>query len=154
MGFSAFPGGYDPKKYDKLNVDPALKDLFAYIGRYQPARRELVCELKPFIPDYIAAVGDVDEFLKPPRPDGQFEPLGLKTLDEPSVNQSDPAIMRKFLKAHLKGVDAAEDDNDATIKHDDEDRDAKIEQWIKDVEKLRRHEIAGEVCSSQHICVA
>lgn len=141
----AFPGGYDASKYASLSVDPSLKELFSYIGRYKPEKRQLPCELKPFIPDYIAAVGDVDEFLKPPRPDGKFEPLGLKVLDEPSMNQSDPAIMRKFLRAHMKGTAGIEDEDEDAIQHGDEDRDAKIDQWIKDVDRLRETEVAGEV---------
>jgi len=37
-------------------------------------------KLKAFIPDYIPAVGEVDAFLKMPRPDGQPEVLGLNIL--------------------------------------------------------------------------
>ena len=71
-------GGYDPAKYEHLVVDPAIKELFQYIGRYQPEKQELQTHIKLFIPEYIPAVGDVDEFLKPPRPDGVPESLGLK----------------------------------------------------------------------------
>lgn len=141
-----FPGGYDPAKYAGLAIDPAVKELFKYIGRYKPERRDLPTELKPFIPDYMPAVGDVDEFLKPPRPDGAFEPLGLTVLDEPSVKQSDPAIMRKFLRAHLAGTAAVQDeDGGAPIAHADEDRARKIEQWVADVDALHDKEVAGEV---------
>lgn len=147
-GTPTFPGGYDANKYADLSIDPAVKALFTYIGRYQPEKRKLVSELKPFIPDYIAAAGDVDEFLKPPRPDGKFEPLGLKVLDEPSASQSDPAILRKFLKANMKGTAALEDQDEAAIRHGDEDRDSKIDQWINSVDKLRESEISGEVWNS------
>jgi intraflagellar transport protein 46 len=41
---------------------------------------ELDAKLKPFIPEYIPAVGEVDAFLKMPRPDGQKEELGLKVM--------------------------------------------------------------------------
>jgi intraflagellar transport protein 46 len=119
--------------------------LFKYIGRYRPEKRRLVSELKPFIPEYIAATGDVDEFLKPPRPDGKFEPLGLRVLDEPSANQSDPAIMRKFLKANLQGTAGVEDVDDNAIEHGDEDRANKIQQWIQNVQDLHDKELAGEV---------
>lgn len=149
-GSNSFADGYNAQRYTNMHLDPGLSELFAYVGRYRPEKRQLPCELKPFIPDYIAAMGDVDEFLKPPRPDGRFEPLGLKVLDEPSVHQSDPAIMRKFLRAHMKGTaaDAGEvhEDDDA-IQHCDHERDAKIDQWISDVEQLRGTEVAGEVCA-------
>jgi intraflagellar transport protein 46 len=147
-GPPTFPGGYDARKYANLSIDPAVKELFTYIGRYQPEKRKLASELKPFIPDYIAAAGDVDEFLKPPRPDGKFETLGLKVLDEPSASQSDPAILRKFLKANMKGTAALEDHEDGAIPHEDEDRDSKIDQWINSVDKLRESEVSGEVWNS------
>lgn len=37
-------------------------------------------KIKPFIPDYVPAIGEVDAFIKMPRPDGQPETLGLVTL--------------------------------------------------------------------------
>lgn len=103
--------------------------------------------MKPFIPDYIAAVGDVDEFLKPPRPDGQKETLGLHVLDEPAAKQSDPAILRKFVRSTMQGTAALADgdDFDAAIKHDDEARNEKIDAWIDSVEKLRDAQAVGEV---------
>jgi len=45
-------------------VSEEVKDLFSYIGRYKPHTIELDTRLKPFIPEYIPAVGDIDEFLK------------------------------------------------------------------------------------------
>jgi intraflagellar transport protein 46 len=36
--------------------------------------------LKAFVPEYIPAIGEVDAFLKMPRPDGQPETLGLYVL--------------------------------------------------------------------------
>lgn len=32
--------------------------------RYKPQNHQLETKLKPFIPDYIPAVGDIDEFIK------------------------------------------------------------------------------------------
>jgi intraflagellar transport protein 46 len=43
-------------------------------------------KLKPFLPDFIPAVGDPDAFLKIYRPDEYFEFLGLTVIDEPSVS--------------------------------------------------------------------
>ncbi len=36
---------------------PQVRDLFLYIAEYQPHDIELDCRLKPFIPDFIPAVG-------------------------------------------------------------------------------------------------
>jgi intraflagellar transport protein 46 len=41
-----------------------LKELFLYIGRYQPQETELETELKTFVPDFIPAIGDLDAFIK------------------------------------------------------------------------------------------
>lgn len=41
-----------------------LKELFQHIRRYTPQTIELDTKLRPFIPEYIPAVGDIDAFLK------------------------------------------------------------------------------------------
>lgn len=49
-------------------------------NRYRPTQVDLETKIKAFIPDYIPAVGEVDAFLKPSKPDGQPETLGLLTI--------------------------------------------------------------------------
>lgn len=51
----------------------------AYL-RYKAPTVVLDAKIKPFVPDYIPAIGEVDAFIKMPRPDGQPEILGLNTL--------------------------------------------------------------------------
>lgn len=67
---------------------------------------ELDHKLKPFIPDYIPAVGDIDAFIKIPRPDGKADSLGLSVLDEPSAKQSDPTVLDLQLRALSKQTSA------------------------------------------------
>ena len=55
---------YDPAEYENLPVSSDIKELFQYITRYTPQTIELEHKLKPFIPDYIPAVGDIDAFIK------------------------------------------------------------------------------------------
>ena len=55
-----------------------IKSLFQYIECYTPREVVIRTFLRPFIPDYIPAVGSVDEFIKVPRPDGVPDFLGLK----------------------------------------------------------------------------
>jgi hypothetical protein len=43
-----------------------LKSLFKKIHRYKPLDLDLETRLKPFIPDYLPAVGDIDAFVKVP----------------------------------------------------------------------------------------
>lgn len=65
-------------------------------------------KFKPFVPDYIPAVGDIDAFLKADHPettinrekfDEKALELGLRILDEPAANQSDPALLFLHLRA-------------------------------------------------------
>lgn len=55
---------YDPADFEHLNVSPEIEDLFSYITRYTPQAIELEHRLRPYIPDYIPAVGDIDAFIK------------------------------------------------------------------------------------------
>lgn len=76
---------YNPMQYANLKVSAEISELFQYIARYRPHEIELETRLKPFIPDYIPAIGEVDAFLKVPRPDGAEEKLGLVLLVSFSV---------------------------------------------------------------------
>uniref|UniRef100_A0A2K6KPX9 Intraflagellar transport protein 46 homolog n=1 Tax=Rhinopithecus bieti TaxID=61621 RepID=A0A2K6KPX9_RHIBE len=95
-------GAYDPADYEHLPVSAEIKGLFQYISRYTPQLIDLDHKLKPFIPDFIPAVGDIDAFLKVPRPDGKPDNLGLLVLDEPSTKQSDPTVLSLWLTENSK----------------------------------------------------
>ena len=73
-----------------------------WIFRYTPQAIELESRFKPFIPDYIPAVGDIDAFIKVPKPDGSKELNGLSILDEPAARQSDPSVLDLQLRAISK----------------------------------------------------
>lgn len=75
---------YNPTEFN-MPVSAEIRDIFAIIGQYTPHTIELEAKLKPFIPDYIPSVGEVDPFLKIPRPDKKPDNLGLQVLDELSV---------------------------------------------------------------------
>jgi len=64
------PGAYNPAAYANLPCSSEVKELFDYIQRYKPQKIDLETKLRPFVPDYIPAVGEVDAFLKMPKPDG------------------------------------------------------------------------------------
>nr|CAD7269412.1 unnamed protein product [Timema shepardi] len=63
---------------------------------------ELEFKLRPFIPDFIPAVGDIDAFLKIPPPDDRPDQAGLQVLDEPCARQSDPHVLHLQLRAVAK----------------------------------------------------
>ena len=50
-------GMYDPSEFEHLNVGPEVKELFTHIMRYTPQSVDLETKFKPFIPEYIPAVG-------------------------------------------------------------------------------------------------
>ena len=66
-------GSYDPSEYDHLSVDSEIKDLFTYIMKYTPQTIDLDHKFKPFVPEYIPAVGDIDAFIRCTRPDNKHE---------------------------------------------------------------------------------
>ena len=63
---------------------------------------ELDHKLKPFIPDFIPAVGDIDAFITVPRPDNKVDKLGLACIDEPCAKQSDPTVLDLQIRAITK----------------------------------------------------
>ncbi|VDN04064.1 unnamed protein product [Thelazia callipaeda] len=83
--------------------DSVLRELFFYIEAYTAETIQIEPFLKPFLPDYVPAVGDVDTFIKVPRPDQMEDKLGLTVLDEPAIEQSDPVIMDMQMRNEVKG---------------------------------------------------
>nr|CAB3255368.1 intraflagellar transport protein 46 homolog [Phallusia mammillata] len=129
-------GAYDPADYEHLTVSQEIKELFQYITRYTPQTIELEHKLKPFNPDYIPAVGDIDAFLKVPRPDGQPTTLGLTVLDEPCAKQSDPTVLDLQLRniSKTSGIRAMQV---RSVK--DADRNPKaIDAWVDSINDLHR----------------
>ena len=129
-------GAYDPADYEHLTVNQEVKRLFQYITRYTPQSIELEHKLKPFNPDYIPAVGDIDAFLKVQRPDNKPVSLGLTVLDEPCAKQSDPTVLDLQLRSISKtsGVKAMQV---RSVK--DAYRNPKaVNAWIENMEELHR----------------
>ncbi|KAK3564366.1 hypothetical protein QTP86_017330 [Hemibagrus guttatus] len=133
---SAPEGAYDPSDYDHVRVTSDIKELFQYITRYTPQTIELDHKLKPFIPDFIPAVGDIDAFLKVPRPDGKVDGLGFVVLDEPCVKQSDPTVLSLWLSENTKQHNVAE----VKVKSiDNPQKNPKvIDNWIESISELHR----------------
>ncbi|KAI8467716.1 MAG: hypothetical protein J3K34DRAFT_460251 [Monoraphidium minutum] len=100
---AALPGEYNAAEFMHLDVTDDVRDLFKYIGRYRPAASEPAAPLKPFVPEYIPALGATDEFIKVPRPDGRPDFLGLKVLDEPAAVQSDASVLALRLRQLARG---------------------------------------------------
>ena len=76
-----------------MPVSGEIKELFEYIQRFKPQRVDLDTKIRPFVPDFVPAVGEVDAFLKMPKPDGTNEDLGIIVLDEPALNNEDKTVL-------------------------------------------------------------
>lgn len=111
---------------------------YIFIFRYTPQKIELNYKLIPFIPDYIPAVGDIDAFIKIPRPDNVEDKIGLTVLDEPCTDQSDPAVLHLQLRSHSRSANAV---RQAVIKRiENAERNVKsIDKWIEDMNQLHRN---------------
>ena len=114
-------------------VDPEVLSLLA---GFSPARVELFPALRPFLPEFLPAAGDIDAFLKPPRPDGAEDELGAKRLDEPAALQSDPTVLDLQLRALSKksGLDPV-----AVRALENADKNPKeVLKWVASIAELRR----------------
>uniref|UniRef100_A0A8C4YU43 Intraflagellar transport protein 46 homolog n=1 Tax=Gopherus evgoodei TaxID=1825980 RepID=A0A8C4YU43_9SAUR len=127
---------YNPADYEYLPVSAEIKELFQYIRRYTPQLIELEQKLQPFIPDFIPAVGDIDAFLKVPRPDGKPDNLGLLVLDEPSTKQSDSTVLSLWLTENSKQHNVAQ----IKVKslENAEKNPKAIDNWIESISELHR----------------
>jgi intraflagellar transport protein 46 len=129
-------GAYNARDYQHLNVSLEVKDLFQYIDRYKPHEVELDTHLKCFIPEYIPAIGEIDGFIKVPRPDGEDDGLGLKILDEPATIQSDPTVLELQLRATSK----KQQYGDVVVRSIEsaEKNPTAVEKWIQNISDLHR----------------
>lgn len=128
-------GSYKESDFAHLKVSSDIRELFQYIGRFKAQEIELETRLKCFIPEYIPAVGDMDAFLKIPRPDGEPDNLGLKMLDEPSLSQSDATVLDLQLRATSK-----KKHGDIVVRsiENAEKTPKEIDRWIKSIADLHR----------------
>jgi len=140
-------GGYDPKEFENLDVAEEIRNLFDYIGRYNPHKMDLEPVLQPFIPDYVPAVGDIDAFIKLPRPDGKVDNLGVTVLDEPALNLSDPGALEIQLRHASKTMNVG----DAMVRSiaGAENNDKSIRQWVASIEDVHKKKPPQEVTYSK-----
>lgn len=136
-------GAYNPSEFDGLSVSPEIKELFQYIGRYKPDDIELETSLKPFVPDFVPCIGEVDACLKMPRPDGKPETLGLTRLDEPCLCPSDPSVLDLQLRALSKRADL--EPMEVRSLEEAEKNPKEIKNWIDRVGDLHRQKPAPTV---------
>jgi hypothetical protein len=135
---------YNPTDYLHLDASDEIRKLFSYIEHYKPKDIVLDTILKPFIPAYIPAIGQVDNFLKVPRPDGNEEKLGIYILDEPALYQTDAAVLELQLQIHSKkrnNVTVRSLEGSVSLPHNK----IQIENWINSIDTLRKTKHSEQV---------
>lgn len=132
-------GVYDPREFEHLNVEPDVLGIFSYIQKYKPQTIILDYKLKPFIPDFIPAVGDIDAFIKVAPSSDTRDKLGLVVLDEPAAGQSDPSVLDLQLRAVTKQTGAKKEARAKKVTGGEAVVTGKeVEQWIRDISDLHR----------------
>mmetsp|Transcript_2599 Transcript_2599/g.6416 ORF Transcript_2599/g.6416 Transcript_2599/m.6416 type:complete len:315 (+) Transcript_2599:147-1091(+) len=136
-------GAYNPDDFKGMKVSAEVEELFSHITRYKPHTIELDTSLKPFIPEFVPSIGEVDAFLKMPRPDLQPSALGTVCLDEPALNPSNPSI----LELHLRSLSKNQDMQPMEVRsiENAEKKPQDIENWVKQIEDLNRTKPAPTV---------
>ena len=134
-------GAYDPREFDHLNVEPDVSQLFLYIQKYQSQSIILDYKLKPFIPDFIPAVGDIDAFLAVAPPESSEDlsvaNIGLTVLAEPMAAQSDPSVLDLQLRAVTKQIGGRVAARSKKVAGG-EAANKELEKWIRDISDLHR----------------
>merc|ERR1712142_1025983 len=122
---------YDPKDFEDLDVNEDIKHMFELITQYVPQKVEIENKLIPFIPEFIPAVGDIDAFIKIPRPDGIDDGVGLLVIDEPASVQTDPGALELKLQNLHKGVAPA-----ASIRRVARNESGALQKWVQNVREI------------------
>lgn len=132
------------KEINQLNLDDEAKEIFNYLLEYAPKEVDMEIKLKPFVPDFIPTVGEVDAFLKLPRPDGVNETLGLQRLDEPALNMSKKSYLDLLIKEFYKGK-AKDDKKEVHTVSNAHKNPKELHAWVKDVETVHKGKVAPTV---------
>jgi len=140
---------YNPDDFKGMKVSAEVEELFQYITRYKPHTIELDATFKPFIPELIPSIGEVDAFLKMPRPDGKPSGLGTTRLDEPTLNPSDPSILDLQLRSLSKNQDLQP--MEVRSIENAEKNPKEIENWVKRIDDLNRSKPAPTVQYSRRM---
>lgn len=119
---------------------PELSSLFSLIANFQPNPVEMTVHWKPFLPDLVPAIGSIDAFIKVPRPDSDLDELGLVYLDEPSIAQSNPQVLKMELREKYN-LSSPENQGDAYIGciEDPQKNSKALNSWLESIEEIHRN---------------
>ena len=135
------PRSNSPEDDQEMDDDsPELASLFSLITNFTPNPVEMTVHWKPFLPDLVPAIGAIDAFIKVPRPDSEFDELGLVVLDEPSISQSNPQILKMELREQY-GITSPDNQCDAyigCIENPQKNLKA-LHSWLESIEEIHRN---------------
>ena len=146
--FQSFPNSglheYSPRPGPDTSFQspPQLVQLFGMLSQFQPPPLEISPHFKPFLPDLIPSVGQIDAFIKVPRPDGAQDPLGLTVLDEPTIGQANPQILRMQLREKFGVVGGNEGDGFIGIIEDAVHNEKALTNFIDSYDEMTRSRAA------------
>lgn len=125
---------------DDMPDTSELASIFNLITNFQPEIVDLSVHWKPFVPDLVPAIGAIDAFIKVPRPDGEMDDLGLVILDEPSISQSNPQVLKMELREQY-GVTSPGNEGDGYIGFiEDAPKNRKaLDSFLASIEEIHRN---------------
>lgn len=124
------------QEISRLDISKNILTLFTQYSSFDVSDIELKVPLKPFIPEFTPAIGEVEAYLKPSRPDGQPEPLGLEKLDEPALNTVKQSYLDLLFKEFYKGKTKIHQREIHSLRNASANKKA-IQSWIRDVGSLQ-----------------
>lgn len=136
-----FYGEFHPSKMDTVDTtsDPELAQIFSLITDFNPEPTPISLHFKPFIPDLIPSIGAIDAFIKVPRPDDEFEPLGLTVLDEPTIGCSNPQVLKMELRERFGITTNDADGYIGSIENLNENNQKELDSWLESIEEIYRN---------------
>ncbi|PIC17295.1 hypothetical protein B9Z55_023586 [Caenorhabditis nigoni] len=113
--------------------------VLSYVDAYKAEEVQLTPKLKPFDIEYMPAYGEVDLFVKVPRPDDIDDNAGLTQRDEPPCEQSDATIVDMQIRNAVKDAKVLDDAVPVKVLHNADKNPDKILKWIADVKEHRKN---------------
>ncbi|KAH0787349.1 hypothetical protein GPJ56_008860 [Histomonas meleagridis] len=125
---------------ESLGASSEMASIFSLISKFQPDSYEIPAHWKPFIPDLVPAIGSIDAFIKVPRPDSELDELGLVIVDEPSIAQSNPQVLRMELREKY-GVSGSEKEGDGYVGciENAQKNLKELNSWLDSIEEIHRN---------------
>lgn len=136
------------KEISNLKLRKASLAIFSQYSNFDTIISELKIPLKPFIPEFIPTVGEIEAFLKPSRPDSLNETLGLEKLDEPAFNTIKQSYLDLLFKEFYKGKAKHYKTEIHSIKNPSQNKKA-VQSWIRDVGNLNHKKHSAAVLFSR-----